>query len=713
MSVGLRCVWRELPALGLLVALALLLLGREILFGGTLFDYDILLMSIPVYSWFSEGLRQGQFPIWSADVMGGFPLAFAIYGFFYPLDILLFRLLDAARAFHLTLALHLALAGCCTYWYCRVVGMRRVPSLLAAVAFQMGNEVLAWQSNGFITKTLFTLPALLATIESMLVRSHRYWLLIPVIVSVGLLGGYAQTLLYALSAAAAYLLVGVTVKRRLLGSRGTARLLLLAALGVALGFGLAAVRVAPTLAVTAMTTRAGGMDFQRAAVDSIEPWALVAGELLPAVFELPGWGAVRPDYVGATTLLLAALALAAWRSLGRVGWFHAGLAATATILSLGEYTPLYNLFLQLPFFSYFRGASRFSPIGALGIAVLAGYALDRRLVERLSAERKWRRAAIALAVGAVLIGTLSFVLSAALQWGRDPISELLREVATEDGWILLSAFRLRVGVALFCLVAGPVLLAACVRHWISHRTLEWLSVGLTATALFLLGWIQNPWLPPSALYDPPALTKALKQETDLFRVFSWAPRFSTYNVGVFYRDVVGRPPSMEFEEHYLRQFIPPNLGMLFGISTAEWYDALQTRRQALIANYMGSERAEPVRYSDGDFVDWKTRTMSLHDRLNLLAALNVKYLTHAFEIEDPRLEKVETLEVQIYPELPAVARVHLYRLNTAMPRAFVVPRSTAIQGEKQVLEALLAGTPDLRQEVILEEEVSPPQPPVL
>ncbi|MHB8993306.1 MAG: hypothetical protein ACYC66_16930, partial [Chloroflexota bacterium] len=325
----------------------------------------------------------------------------------------------------------------------------------------------------------------------------------------------------------------------------------------------------------------------------------------------------------------------------------------------------------------------------------------------------WRRAAIALAIGAVLIGALSFVLSVALQWGKDPISESLREAAIEDGWILLSAFRLRVGVALFCLVAGPVLLAACVRHWISHRTLEWLAVGLTATTLFLLGWIQNPWLPPSALYDPPALTKVLKQETDLFRVFSWAPRFSTYNVGVFYRGIVGRSPSVEFEEHYLRQFIPPNLGMLFGVSTAEWYDALQTRRQALIANYMGSERAEPVRYSDGDFVDWKTRTMSLHDRLNLLAALNVKYLTHAFEIEDPRLEKVETLEVQIYPELPAVARVHLYRLNTAMPRAFVVPRSTAIQGEKQVLEALLAGTPDLRQEVILEEEVSPPQPPVL
>jgi hypothetical protein len=143
--------------------------------------------------------------------------------------------------------------------------------------------------------------------------------------------------------------------------------------------------------------------------------------------------------------------------------------------------------------------------------------------------------------------------------------------------------------------------------------------------------------------------------------------------------------------------------MLFGVSSVEWYDALQTRRQALIANYVGSERAEPARYADGDFVDWKTRTMSLYDRLNLLAALNVKYLTNAFAIQDPRLELVDQVSVQIYPRLPAEAKVYLYRLKTAMPRAFVVPGAVVMPKEEQVLDTLLAGSVDLRQSVILEQ----------
>ena len=171
-----RVLDRRLDLLGIafLFGLALLLSSRQILFGGTFYDYDILLMSIPAYSWFAEGLKQGQFHIWSPDVLGGFPLSFAIYTFLYPPDILLLRLLDAARAFHLSLALHLGLAGACCYWYCRVLGMRRLPSLLAAVAFQMGNQVLTWQSNGFITKTLLVLPSLLASIELTFGRGARY-----------------------------------------------------------------------------------------------------------------------------------------------------------------------------------------------------------------------------------------------------------------------------------------------------------------------------------------------------------------------------------------------------------------------------------------------------------------------------------------------------------------------------------------------------------
>lgn len=699
---------KDIIALFFLLALALLISIQPILLGGTIYDDDILLMSIPVYSWYSEQLRQGILPIWSPAIAGGFPLAFAIYGFFYPPDILLFRLLDAPRAFHLSLSMHLALIGVCTYWYCRVLGLRRLPSLIAAVAFQMGNQVLAWPSNGFITKALFALPALLAVIESMLRRSWRYWALSPIIVAVALLAGHAQAVLSALATAAVYGCVAAIVSWPKLGPRVVIRFLLLLVLGVALGFGLAAVRVVPTLEITSLTMRASGMGFNQSAVDSIEPWALVAGYLLPSIFELPGRAVARPDYVGASVLLLAALALTSIRQLDRVARFHVGLAGAVTILSLGEFTPAYGWLLQLPFFSYFREPNRLSLVSALAIAVLAAYTLDRRLALDLSAQNGRFRVLVVLGSLTALAGIAGLALSLAFQLGTFGVLSDLHHMVESRGLDALNFLRPRVGIAVLGLVATPLLLIACAGRRVTHRFLELSVLLLTVGALFLLGWVQNLWMSPTALYDPPALSKTLKSETtaEPFRVYSWAPRVSTYNVRAFYEGIVGYPPSREFDEHYLRQFIPPNLGILFGVQSVEWYDALHTRRQALISAYIGSERAEWGQYEDGNWADWNLHKLSIHDRLNLLAALNVKYLTHAFQIRDDRLEIVDEVSLQIYPELPATAKVYLYRLKTAMPRAFVVPGSVVMMSERKVLETLMAGDVELRQRVILEK--SPP-----
>jgi len=708
-----RDLWWDLVALGFLVILSFGLLSREIAFGGSIFDYDILLMSMPAYSWFAEALKQGQFPLWCSALLGGAPIIFAIYTFLYPPDLLLMRVLDGARAFHLSLALHLFLAGCCAYWYCRIVGMRRLPSLLAAVAFQMGNEVLSWQSNGFITRTLFTVPALLAAIELVIRQGGRHWLWIPAIVGAGLAGGYPQTVLYALAISAVYLLVALAANRHALAAKAVLSILLAVGLGVVLGLGLAAVRVMPTLAFTALSTRAGGLDFQRSAVDSVDPWALPIGLLLPAVFEVPGWAAIRPDYMGVGPLLLAGLAVAFPGLLGWRGRFMAALAVVATLLSLGEYTPLYGALLHLPFFSLFRGASRFSPIAAFAIAVLAAQALDSEVASVLAGHRgRYRALAVAAWVG-ILALVLLVGFSLWLQPGRQLIWADLWRLVVDGGWDRISLFRPRVAVAVVALAASPLLVLACARGRISHVAMEWSFLLITSGSLFTMGWIENPWLPPSALYDPPALLRTLKQDSDLYRVFSWAPGQSSYNVGAFYTGVVGRSPGREFDEHYARQFIPPDLGLLFGVSSIEWYDALQTRRQALVASYVGSERAEPARYADGDSVDWKVHTMSIHDRLNLLAALNVRYITHAFPIQDPRIDVVDEVSVRIYPDLPATAKVYLYRLKTAMPRAFLVPKAVTMRREEDVLEALLAGSVDLHQEVILEQDPLPADQPPL
>ncbi|MCL4531655.1 MAG: hypothetical protein M1582_00430, partial [Actinobacteria bacterium] len=578
--------WAVLPdllALGFLLALALALLVREIVFGGSLDDSDIVQQSIPVYSWYAAALRHGQLPIWSPEILGGFPLAFSQYGFFYPPDMLLFRLLDAARAFHLSLALHLALAGGCAYWYSRVLGLRRLPSLVAAIAFQMGNEATAWAANGFIARSLFVLPALLAITELLFRDRRRYWLLVPIVIGASMLGGYAQFVLFALSAAAAYALIAAVAEWNRVGSRTVLTALGLLAAGVALGLGLAMVRIAPTLALTAISTRAAGMGLAGSSVDSIQPTAMLAGYLLPALNELSRDPVARPDYLGGPVLCLALLVLFCRGRLGRVPAFHAGLAGISVVLSLGSLTPFYGLLLQLPFFSYFRGPNRFSLVAALAIAMLAAYALDWQLAEDLPRLRRRWPIVVFLAISGCIILVIGLLVSALFQFGRDPVSETLRGVLDSHGWDTLNLLRPSVALPALGLAATPMLFVAISHHRLSHAAFEQFVLFVTTASLFMLGWVQNGWLPPQSLYEAPAQVETLKTDTNtnLYRTFAWPPAVMLYNLRTELQQTGQRPPSRDFERSYLRQFVTPNLNMLFGISTADGYEVLQSRRQTL------------------------------------------------------------------------------------------------------------------------------------
>jgi hypothetical protein len=694
----------DILALSLLLVLALLTLSRQVVVGGALDNRDIALQSLPVYSWYAEHLRQGAIPVWAPAILGGFPLAFAQYGFFYPPDMLLFWLIDAGRAFHLSLALHLAAAGCATYWYCRVLGIRRLPSLLAAVAFQMGNEPLAWPANGFITKTLFVLPALLATVELMRRRGPRYWLLIPPIVGAGLLVGYAQFVFLGLLVSGTYLLVLTIISRRSDAPRASAGRIALFGLGALLGAGLAAVRVLPTTLVTDLSVRAGGLSFDQSAVESIKPLGLLLGSLLPAAYELPLDLGGRPDYVGPAVLVLALLAAAFARTLGYAGRFHLALAATAGLLSLGRYTPLYELALHLPFFSYFRVPGRFSIIAALAISVLAALALDRYLAQRLPGRGLRYRALVGTAAATTALLAAGLALSLAYHYGWSPPSSDPSALLTEGRWDAISLLRVRVALPLLALASTLWMLVAVARGRIPARVFEWSALSITAVTLFALGWLLNPWLPPSVAHAPLAFEERIKRDPELFRVFAWLPGVSGYNSKRYFTETLKRLPDPDFDMRYSREYLPPNTGMPLGMFTPDGYEVLQTRRQALVATYMGSERQDSARFSDGSAVETDVYLRSVHDRLDLLALLNVKYVTFSFPVESPRLEQLDQVKVAVYADAPHVtAMVYLYQLAGTFPRALVVPESVTAGGEAEALEMVSARAVDPRRTVVLEE----------
>ncbi len=87
----------------------------------------------------------------------------------------------------------------------------------------------------------------------------------------------------------------------------------------------------------------------------------------------PGTEDWLPSFLGIVTLIIAVMGV--WRGGPRV-WFFAGLAIVASLLCVGNDTPLYPLMRSLPGFGMFRGAMKFKLLTELAVMALAAFGTD-------------------------------------------------------------------------------------------------------------------------------------------------------------------------------------------------------------------------------------------------------------------------------------------------------------------------------------------------
>jgi hypothetical protein len=170
-------------------------------------------------------------------------------------------------------------------------------------------------------------------------------------------------------------------------------------LGFALlvGLALAAVQLLPTLELSRLSIRSGGLSYHEAVAFSLRPLP----RLLRYTF-LPAWGrslnavfggdfyTEYVAYIGLLPLLLAGLACFSWaqrvskdrfislhETRGRAALQMIVLSGTGVLLALGLYNPLYwVLFKVLPGFGLFRVPARWLLLYAFGAAMLAGIGLQ-------------------------------------------------------------------------------------------------------------------------------------------------------------------------------------------------------------------------------------------------------------------------------------------------------------------------------------------------
>jgi hypothetical protein len=387
-----------LLAAGVLIVYAPLLLTNRVLATGDAFAYFT-----PYRDYANEALRAGRLPLWNPYLFLGVPfLANPQTAIFYPLH-WPFVWLPAAQSLEASLALHLWLAGLGAAVYVRrVARLGWLAALAAGLIFSLSGYFGARAGQINQASAAAWLPWLLVLLEASMPRwrltpdghppGHAapriHWLpfaALALAVALQLLAGHTQSSFINLSGlmlaalwpgVAALLLAACTRLRRepvpdlgVAWQAAAGRALLVVA-AVLLGFGLAAVQLLPTLELSGLSIRSGGLSLREAVSFSLQPRGLLLtllpsyGENLADRFATPAYGEYVA-YVGVAGLLLALLGLLGRRSgAGRPAlaspWgLAAALAVVGLALALGAYNPLYLVLVKLvPGFDLFRAPAR-------------------------------------------------------------------------------------------------------------------------------------------------------------------------------------------------------------------------------------------------------------------------------------------------------------------------------------------------------------------
>lgn len=416
---------REVLGLLAVVALPFLFYWRAMLGAGMFFFGDIARFFFPTKALYANALQAGRLPFWQPEILTGIPLAAEMQtGVFYPLHLVLFRLLPVDLALNYDILLHLGWLAVGAYLLARIRRISIAGAVLAAMTLTLGGFGAARITHPNVLAVASWLPWLLWLYQVWRkgVYAMLVWIGMVFAVALQWLGGHPQFALINLLTFIGYVLgmsLWVDREQRAMPApldaeaaettalvpantaepdaaatadappeNGSARLrasvsrwlpqsssLLFPFAAVVIGTLIAGVQLLPTFAFSQQSLRAGGVDPEFFTTFSYNPLYLF---LLVAPFfrgnPFPNTSVEVIAYVGLVPLIFAAAAVILRRT--RETWFWLALAAVALLLAFGGYTPIYPALRALPFFNLFRVPARFLFPFAFAIAMLAGIGFD-------------------------------------------------------------------------------------------------------------------------------------------------------------------------------------------------------------------------------------------------------------------------------------------------------------------------------------------------
>jgi hypothetical protein len=355
----------------------------------------------PIKEELARALRDGRPPFWSDRLGLGFPLmAESHAAALYPPNWLLYRHLDVDTAYAWAMWAHQVALAAAVALYARRLGIGSAGASLASLGVAFCGFLSIHSSHEWAYHGLFYAVLALLAADGVATTGRLAWAAgLGLASGMGWLVGHFQMQAWALPvmvAASAARLVGLPAGVAF--SRGA-----LILVGVGWGVAIAAAQLAPSWELARWT----GSDDRDRTFYSYPP-AHVVELAWPSVFrtigpEDPSWfremttGYEACLFVGVPALALACVGALGWRRPARV-WVVL-TAATFALATMPRWWPAGSMLVtRVPGIGLFRCPARWTAFTSLGLALLAGFGLDRAIGARRSG------AGVALAFGFAGLG---------------------------------------------------------------------------------------------------------------------------------------------------------------------------------------------------------------------------------------------------------------------------------------------------------------------
>lgn len=593
-------------------------------------------------------LKKRQLPLWNPYQFTGTPLLAQIFtGVFYPLNIFFF-IFDFNLTWGLLIFFQPILVSIFTYLFLRNLKISSLGSFVGGIIFAYSSFLMMRLEWSIVGHTAAWLPLVLLSIDKIFEKNKfRWFLLLTISLTLSILAGYLQVIIYIYVLSFFYFIFRFWQKRKL---NWLQHRVFFVFLGFFLSLFLAGVQIIPLAEFLSLSARIGNV---KAVMNFFLPWRHLIMFIAPDFFGNPAtgnyWGNFNYTefcgYVGIFSLFLVILTIFGWKNKEVKFWQGVILVSFIFVLP----TPISKLFYEskIPLFSNLT-PSRLIFLIDFSLAVLAAFGFDRLYKET---DRK--------KLEILVSHTIYFLI-------KCYIIVILLFLA---GFLFWFDWQKNVLVSVRNLILPSLLLGTnlfLVSFYLSFRQKRirkiflFILVAILVFDLFRHGRKYNSFIKSELIFPTTKTIEFLQSQRE-------KEPFRFQNVDV--------------------ELFPANLGVIYGIEAIDGYDPFFSRRFAQLA-WVGNTLE--VKNLETEF----SRVIFLGNYTSpIFDALNTKYI---LSLRDLSSEKHLRLIME-------EGKTRLYQNLQAGPRAFLADKIIVGKDEKNILELMLKR--NLKKEVILEREI--------